>query len=286
MNILVTGANGFIGSSLIERLAASGHQCDGLDIVFSKELPLRKAYQIDLSKEFQLDEEYDYVFHLGAYNVTHVGDKDREKYQKINVEGTRNLLKACRIKNFIFLSTVKVYRQEDGNIDEDSVLLPISDYAQSKLDAEKVCQELFSGEHLIIFRSVNVVGSGQSMKALLPVFFDKALKNETIEIFVPRLLEVHLLYIDDIVDLFMSVLQYEGEQWIFNIPSKDSLSIEDAARRIKDICHSSSEIMCSNDNVPVNARFESKRIFTAFDWKPKVGCSEIIKTFGEYVNNE
>lgn len=285
MKIIVTGANGFIGSALIQYLSEQGHQCDGLDLQFTKDLPLHKKYQIDISEEFQLTEKYDYVFHLGAYNVTHVGDKDEEKYQRINADGTRNVIKSCQFDKFVFLSTMKVYEALDGVINEDSNLLPTSAYAQSKLDAEKICQAEIDSKKLIIFRSVNVAGFGQASKALIPVFFEKALKNEKIDIFVPRTTEVHLLAVEDLINLFAKVLENKNRQGIFNIASKDVITIEQAALMIKDICRSSSEINFSNNEMPVNPRFDAKKVMRIFEWEPKQTCREIIRQYGEHITN-
>ena len=178
MNILVTGANGFIGRRLSSRLI-NGPKGPSRPLLLSQ----------DISKPFFIKRPFDFVIHLAAYNITNVGAKDAGLYTAVNVEGTRTFITSCSYERFIYLSTTKVYKNEGLPITEDSPLDPQGAYEQSKLKAEEVCRDHFKKESLVILRSVNVMGWGQAPKAVLPVFFQKAKANQPLDIInspIPR----------------------------------------------------------------------------------------------------
>jgi len=111
MNCLVTGAAGFIGSALIQRLASEGHQVKGL---FHKNKPLINSENIfyiqgDLSDDTitrNLAKNIDVVFHCAGL----VNDYGKKKdFYKVHVNGTKNLVESCKryqCKKFIFLSHI------------------------------------------------------------------------------------------------------------------------------------------------------------------------------------
>ena len=146
MKILITGANGFVGKTLAKRLITSDHEIYVLDIDldgFEYMDKVKGCFQQDISEAFKLEEDFDFVFHLGAYNITHVGDSNAEKYKRVNIEGTANLLGSANIKNFVFLSTIKVYDHTCARIDENAPIAPVNPYEKSKLESEKICRERY-----------------------------------------------------------------------------------------------------------------------------------------------
>ncbi len=236
MNILVTGANGFIGRRLSSRLKARGHHA--------------AALSQDISKPFSLNGRFDFVIHLAAHNITNVGAKDTGLYTAINVDGTKNLLQAVHAKKFIYLSTAKVYKNEGLPITEDSPLGPQGAYEQSKLKAEEVCRALLKKESLVILRPVNVMGWGQAPKAVLPVFFQKAKANQALDIINAPHTPMQFVYVEDLIDAIEAVIS-KGEivpSGIFNIAHEETISLEQLARTIITMTHSSSVL-----NTPKNA---------------------------------
>ncbi len=148
MKVLVTGARGFIGSFLVERLLEQGCQVhcllrhkaqsnpwlDGLDFT---------TIAGDLSdKKLNLDAgDFDYVYHLAGLTKA----ARREDFDLVNVQGTRNLLNAVvasspRLQRFVLVSSLAgAGPSPDGKpISEEDVPAPVSDYGRSKLRAEEV----------------------------------------------------------------------------------------------------------------------------------------------------
>lgn len=184
--VLVTGANGFIGRILCDRLrreqvgivALGRSQCAG---------PWDRMLEVDLSREgpeASLLAGVDTVFHLAskAHAVAETA-ADAAEYRPVIVEGTRRMVAAARaagIEKFIFLSTVKV--MGEGNpgglplmaMDEDWPHTPQSPYGAAKLEAEAIVRE-GGFAHATILRPVMVFGSGE--KGNLPRMVEAVRKN-------------------------------------------------------------------------------------------------------------
>jgi len=288
VKILVTGANGFVGKALVKRLIASEHDIYVLDINFEGfEFinEVKGCFQQDISRSFKLEENLDFVFHLGAYNVTHVGETSSDKYHSVNVEGTANLLGSANIRNFVFLSSIKVYDNTCARIDEDAPLAPVNGYEKSKLEAEKICTEKFSGENLYIFRSVNIAGPGQFEKALVPVLFKNAISGQPLDVFAPRKSIIHLLYVEDICDLFEELLSDRAKGSIYNLSSKEDVCLDVLAAMIVKITNSKSEILLKNDSPVIQSKIIMDKVRKDLGWTPKTDIKEILKLYYRSIKN-
>ncbi len=233
MNILVTGASGFVGRGLCTRLIKGGHKVVGLSSRRSADISGMAAYiEQDLAKPFILDQSFDAVIHLAAYNITNVGDKDSDLYEALNVEGTRHLLDAVRPELFVYLSTAKVYKQEGLPLTEDSPLAPQASYEISKLKAEQICLDFFKGGRLVILRSANIIGPGQALKAVLPIFFQKARQNQDIELTIPSRTPLQFIYVEDMIDALEAAIGHPQARGVFNIAAGQPVALEDLARKI------------------------------------------------------
>jgi len=286
MNILVTGANGFIGRRLFSRLKAQGHHV--------------VALSQDISKLFSLNGSFDFVIHLAAYNITSVGAKDPGLYTAINVDGTKHLLQAVHAKKFIYLSTTKVYKNEGLPITEDSSLAPQGAYEQSKLKAEEVCRAFLKQESLVILRSVNVMGWGQAPKAVLPVFFQKAKADQALDIINGARTPMQFVYVEDLIDAIEIIINgpptnncecrsirpktfggdNSGVSGIFNIAYEETVSLEQLARTIITMTRSSSVL-----NIPKNASETlfspviCDKVYRQLGWRAKTGLTKILELY-------
>jgi dihydroflavonol-4-reductase len=151
MKALITGGNGFIGSHLVERLLNHDYQVTCLvrktsDLRWIQDLPIEFVFGdiTDLDSLLPIVPDIGYVFHLsGALRA----NKESEFY-RVNHEGTRNLLEACRqnnpaLKRFIYVSTqAAAGPAKNGRpLTENDPPQPISIYGKSKLLAEQVVME-------------------------------------------------------------------------------------------------------------------------------------------------
>jgi acetylornithine/succinyldiaminopimelate/putrescine aminotransferase/nucleoside-diphosphate-sugar epimerase len=170
---LVTGATGFIGGRLVQRLLADGYQVRALarassDTSQLEQLDIEIAVG-DLTNAPSLARavrDCDYVFHCGAL----VSDwATKQEIAQTNVAGTRELLDACvnaSVKRFVHFSTTDVYGYPDGAaVDENYTAMRFRNwYAQTKLDAEAEIRRV-QAEHAletVILRPATVYGPGST----------------------------------------------------------------------------------------------------------------------------
>ena len=280
LNILVTGSSGFIGGAIIKFLARNEWNVFALDC---QQLPddilphIKLFYHQDITKPFVLDKSFDLVIHLASLNITHVGEASFDDYYEANVLGTKNLIRAVDTKTFIFMSSSKVYKQQGIKIFENSIVDPVDDYAKSKLQAEEICRKCFSGENLLILRSVNIVGAGQFKKAIIPVFFDNAKRNLPLNIFVPQGLRIQLIHIHDLARLFETIMQHDDIKGTYNVSSEESITVKSLAQQIVETCRSDSEIICSNQGEVGYSQIMSDKLIKQLNWKIEMPIQRIIK---------
>ncbi len=268
MNILVTGANGFIGRRLSQRLETLGHQLCAL--------------RQDISKPFTLEGHFDIAIHLAAYNITNLGDKNEDLYTAVNVAGTRHLIDAVKANKFIYMSTAKVYKNEGLPLSEESPLGPQGAYAESKLKAEDILRASLPQESLVILRSVNVIGWGQAPKAVLPVFFGKAKANEAMDIIYASDTPMQFVYVEDLTDAIETVINNAEAYGIFNLAYEKPVTLEQLARQIISITKSLSALNThKNASLAVFSPVVCEKIYQHLGWKAKTDLPEILKTYAQ-----
>ncbi len=169
--ILITGASGFIGSHLVERLLAEGYP---LLLLAHRHPPSRRegveTVQGDLSDKTTIKKAVsscDTVFHLaGKVHETDEWEENDETYRTINVLGTRHLLDAAvsnGVRRFVFFSSIKAMGEgTDGCLDETSPSAPSTAYGRSKLEAEEAVFDYGRrfGLHVVCLRLPLVYGVG------------------------------------------------------------------------------------------------------------------------------
>jgi dihydroflavonol-4-reductase len=167
MRVLITGASGFLGGHLCPALSRDheivGMVRKGSDTTELKRLGVELRIA-DLEDPGSLDSavrDVDAVVHLAAhYSFT----GQREDYQRINVEGTRNLLRAVQdqgVPRFIYCSTTEAIGPTGPEpADEDHEPRPVYDYGRSKLEGERLVRALPSAIEQTILRPSGIYGPG------------------------------------------------------------------------------------------------------------------------------
>ena len=219
MRVIVTGGAGFIGSNLVDRLIDDGHEVsviDNLSTGKDKNInPKAKFYRKDITQmrrdsDFTMFKGVDVVFHTAALARVQPSIEDPISFNRVNVDGTLNLLKACvdyGVKRFVFSSSSSVY----GNVDtfptsENSPLNPISPYALQKLIGEQYCK-LFSdiyGLETVCLRYFNVYGKRQLLEGaytlVMGKFAQQLLNNEPMTIRGDGEQRRDFTYVGDVVE--------------------------------------------------------------------------------------
>lgn len=161
MKILITGVYGIIGSYLCEKLRNEGFFIVGIGKKESYN-GCNKYYYCDIinmesmEKVFKENSDIEVVIHCAALAHNKGDDLSRERFIKINYDGTKNLVDMCnkflKLKSFIFLSTISVYgeRFSISEYREYETISPKTPYAVSKKLSESYIRENLKGDYSIL----------------------------------------------------------------------------------------------------------------------------------------
>ncbi|GAB4534364.1 MAG: NAD(P)-dependent oxidoreductase [Thermodesulfovibrionia bacterium] len=219
MKALVTGASGFIGSHLTERLIKEGFEVFCLrrrdsDVRWLSGGDIRFIYGDCCDKEsLSSIRDFDYIFHLAGI----IKANSEREFFIVNEEGTQNLIEVVsrnnpNIKRFVYLSSLSAYGpalQDDHLPSEDGLPHPVSNYGRSKLKGEDVVLKYSSNIPVCILRPSVVYGPRDRQFLLFFKFINRG--------FVPYWGEGHtsLIYIDDLIDAI--ILSIEKDEAIGSI---------------------------------------------------------------------
>ncbi len=221
--VLITGANGFIGSHLVKKLIDLDADVIVLNHkIFSKNLILNQSY-IDKTKEKIIAKIEDkeaifdvfkknkptFVFHLAAQPIVELGDKDPLSTFETNIMGTANILEAARkfkTKGIIIASSAHVYGQNKVPLLEEYFPQPSRPYETSKACADILAQTYAIHYKLpiAIARFVNIYGPGDNNQRLIPRTI-KLLKQKESPIIYNNKIVRDFLYIDDAIDAYLTL---------------------------------------------------------------------------------
>ena len=251
--ILVTGAAGFIGSHLVETLAARGarvtamtHYNSGSSIGNLAFLPAAVREKLTIAAGNIEDGDFvaramegqEIVLHLAALIAIPYSYVAPRSYVRTNVEGTLNVMEAARrlgTARVVSTSTSEVYGTALRTpIDEDHPLQGQSPYSASKIGADKIADSYFLSfdTPVVVLRPFNTFGPRQSARAFIPTIISQALARDAVHL---GALSPHrdMTYVADTVDGFIRAATTPGiEGETINLGTGSSLSIGAFAERI------------------------------------------------------
>ena len=271
LEILVTGAAGFIGSHLTESLVSHGHKVIAIDALLPNLYPFKQKnrnwtqleelgpsverHLIDLREPLDpaLLSNCDYVFHLAAMPGLSLSWEDTKLYIDCNVLGTANLLKACdpqRLKNFFYVSTSSVYGKNVTG-DESSPLQPVSPYGVTKLAAENMVIAFANATKIpySIFRLFSVYGPRQRSDMAFNIFIRKLLSDEVIEIFGDGTQSRANTYIDDVVDGLIAGLTHAKHAEIYNLCGQEQANVLEILDKLSHIIGRTPRLVIGNERM-------------------------------------
>lgn len=297
MNFLVTGAAGFLGSALANRLAREGHQVRGLDDLsagdpnrLSPDVLFTRGDVTDRPKLWTLLQEIDCVYHLAAKVSVPESVLYPREYNIINVGGTVSVMEAMRdvgVKRVVLISSGAIYGdQEEQPLNEDAPPKPASPYAVSKLAAEhyvRTIGKLWKIETLSL-RVFNAFGPGQPLPAahppVIPHFLRQAVRGGTLVIHGTGEQTRDFVYIDDVVEAMVAAATAPTvDQSVINIGSGRETSMRDLAQSVMEVVAVQAEWMFREDQEPGAYRmcadigFASRKL----GYKPHVSLQEGLK---------
>lgn len=252
MNFLVTGGAGFIGSHVCERLLHDGHAVwafDDLNPFYDTQLKQRNLREIqslakpfefvhgDLTDRAALDEligseRFDQIIHLAARAGVRPSLEQPALYQRVNVEGTVNLLEAARlngVKKIIIASSSSVYgvNSKVPFAESDPIFCPISPYAASKLACEAlghVYHHVY-GLDMVMLRFFTVYGPRQRPDLAIHKFASLIRAGKPIPVFGDGSTARDYTYISDILEGIIACTRKNFGYEIFNLGESQTVKL-------------------------------------------------------------
>lgn len=241
--ILITGANGFVGSALVARLLADGAAIRACVRQAGATLPVgaKDVVVATLSPDFDWHAaliDVDVVVHIAArVHVMQESAQDAQaEYRRVNVEGTMNLVRqaaAAGVRRFVFLSSVKVHGEatEHGQaFSEDDPPAPQDPYGVSKMEAEAGLRAVAGAMEWVIVRPPLVYGPG--VKANFAALVSAVRRGWPLPLGAIRNRR-SLVGLDNLVDLVTACITHPmAANQVFLVSDGDDLSTPDLVRAL------------------------------------------------------
>jgi NAD dependent epimerase/dehydratase len=309
--VLVTGAEGFIGSHLVEHLLRAGAQVTALAQYNSfnfwgwlEDIPSLDRIQVvtgdirDSHFCLSLAENVDVVFHLAALISIPQSYRAPESYVETNIKGTLNLCQAAlkgAVQKFIHLSTSEVYGTARYiPMDEKHPLQAQSPYSASKIGADAIATSFYSSFQLpvIIARPFNVYGPRQSARAVIPAIVSQIAAGRR-EVKLGDVTTTRdFTFVDDTCRGLLAVASLDsGLGEAFNIGSNEEISIGDLFQLIAEIMSSDIRIEIDPERIRPTAsevrrlRCNGKKLRDAQGFEPEVSFREGLKQTVDWFQN-
>ena len=296
MKVLLTGGAGFVGSHVLDRLQAAGHEPRNFDLVESPYHCNGNSVETvigDLRDEAVVRAALrgcDVVLHLAAVaDVNHVVE-DPVRAEDVNVRGTRILLDAARaegVHRFVYASTVWVYgNASDGDVvTEDTPLsLPTHLYTATKLAGEMYTRsygELYGVPHTILRFGIPY-GPRARPAAVLPAFVARARDGEPLSIAGDGAQTRQFVYVEDLAEGIVASLAPQGLDRTYNLVRDESISIRRIADIVRDLVADVPIVHVPERAADVKlARVSSERASVELGWIASTTFTEGVRQYVE-----
>jgi UDP-glucose 4-epimerase len=299
MKILVTGAAGFIGSHLAERLVKEGYEVRGVDSFLDyyprrikehnlKGLAGKKGFEfiegdiLGPGLEKLLD-GVEAVFHQAAIaGVRSSWGVRFDEYVRNNISGTQLLLEACkdrRLKKFVYASSSSVYGDsEELPVRETSPLKPVSPYGVTKLSGEQLAYLYYKGYGVpvVSLRYFTVYGPGQRPDMAFHRFLRAVMLGEEIEVYGTGEQTRDFTFISDAVDANVAALSDGLNGEAYNVGGGSRIKLIECIGTIEEISGKKARLKFG-DSQRGDARHTYADVSKAkrdFGYSPRVGICE------------
>lgn len=296
MKCLVTGAAGFIGSHLCERLLQAGHSVVGIDsfvpfygraakeanLLAARNAPGFTFHQADLRQDAlePLVADVEVIFHLAAMPGLPKSWTDFPLYESCNIAATQRLVEAARrlpsLRRFIYGSTSSVYgRYASG--DETLNTRPISPYGVTKLAAENLCRAYAEEQELplVSLRYFSVYGPRQRPDMGYFRFIQALLTGQPVVVYGDGLQVRGNTYVADCVEATVAAIgAVPGET--YNVGGGEAVTVWDVLNKLE-VLVGCRAIVHREPARPGDQRYtcaDTMKIYRHLGWQPRIGLDE------------
>lgn len=295
--VLVTGADGFIGSHLTESLVKAGYSVRAFVMYNSfnswgwlEQIPeeIKNSIEIfagDVRDPHGVDEAVrgcEAVLHLASLIAIPYSYHSPDTYVDTNIKGTLNILQASRksgVKRIIHTSTSEVYgTARFVPITEEHPLQGQSPYSASKIGADQLAYSFYSSFELpvVIARPFNTYGPRQSARAVIPTVITQ-IANGAEQLKLGATTPTRdFSFVQDTVDAFVATLRSDvGLGEVINFGSNFEISIADVVRLIAEKMNATIDVISDSERIrPVNSEVErlwadNSKARDLFGWSPR-----------------
>jgi dTDP-glucose 4,6-dehydratase len=308
LRILISGAAGFIGSHLCDRLIAEGHSAIGLDNLITgsvrniEHLDGNQQFrfvQCDVSESFDVHDAVDGVLHLASL----ASPKDYLEHPIETLDagslGTRNLLEVAQRNNcrFLLASTSECYGDPQEHPQAETYwghvnpVGPRSCYDESKRYAEALTMAYHRvhGLRTNIARIFNTYGPRMKLHdgRVVPAFLDQALRRQPITIFGDGSQTRSFCYISDLVEGLYRLMLSE-ERYPVNLGNPAEMTVLAFAQYIRNMTGASSEIVFQPlpEDDPKQRRPDISKARRVLGWEPRVSLEEGLRETTAYFQKQ
>ena len=312
--VLVTGADGFIGSHLTEKLVTEGYKVKAFSYYNSfnswgwlDELPNEIIKEVEVFTGDVRDPNgvresmkgIDEVFHLAALIAIPFSYHSPDSYVDTNIKGTLNVLQAARdlgTSRILITSTSEVYgTAKYVPIDEKHPYQGQSPYSATKIGADRLAESFYRSFNMpiSIVRPFNTYGPRQSARAVIPTIITQLLSGKE-EIKLGSLSPTRdFNFVKDTVNGFIEISKSDktiGEE--INIATQNEISIGQLAQELINQINPKARIICDEDRLrPKNSEVNrllgsNEKIKTLTSWRPKYTFKEGIRETIDWFGNE
>jgi UDP-glucose 4-epimerase len=298
VKVLVTGGAGFIGSHVVDRLIAHGHDPVIFDLNASTYHPPTEVKAVlgdiaDRDTAWRAARGCEAIIHLAA--VADVSDvlADPVRSDRINVHGTQTILEAARhneIERVVYGSTVWVYGNApvEGILDEESPLsLPAHFYTATKMAGEMYCRsytQLYGLEHTILRFGIPY-GPRARVAAVVPSFVSRAQQGKALTIAGDGLQTRQFVYVEDLAEGVVAGVQTGAANRIFNLVGTEETSVRQIAETIRGLV---AEVpVVHGPERPVDVRIPTisgARAAAELGWQPRIPFAAGVRRYLDWLS--
>ena len=308
--VLVTGADGFIGSHLVELLLAEGYEVRALSYynsfndwgwlegIRNPRLEVVSGDVRDPSFCRHITHGVDTVFHLAALIAIPYSYVAPDSYVDTNIRGTLNMVQAardCNVRRIIITSTSEVYgTAQYVPIDEKHPRQPQSPYSATKIGADAIAKSFYNAFNLpvTIARPFNTYGPRQSARAIIPTIITQ-IANGVREIKVGDLSPTRdFNFVKDTCRGFLAIARAEGvEGEEINIATGTEVTMKQTLMKIAEIMDADINWVVDPERIrPSKSEVfrlcgDNTKIETLTDWRPEWSLEEGLRATVDWFRN-